>query len=98
MSVKQRLKLFIESQGISINQFEKLCDLSKGYVGNIRVSIQPGKLSSISHRFPGLNTGWLLTGEGEMLKKAEANQFRGNYRAHKRAVPRPLRGGFGTVV
>ena len=25
-------------------------------------------------------------------KKAEANQFRGNYRAHKRAVPRPLRG------
>jgi hypothetical protein len=31
-------------------------------------------------------------------KKAEADQFRGNYRAHKRAVSRPLRGGFGTVV
>ena len=74
MNVKQRLKSFIESQDISINQFEKLCGLSSGYVGNIRVSIQPGKLSNISHRFPDLNTGWLLTGEGEMLKKTGANQ------------------------
>ncbi len=45
----------------------KECNLS-GYVNNIRVSIQPDKITSIALHFPELNTGWLLTGEGEMLK------------------------------
>lgn len=68
MSVKERLKEFINFSNLSTNKFEKLCGLSTGYVGNIRVSIQPDKINNIAHRFPELNTGWLLTGEGEMLK------------------------------
>lgn len=67
-TVKQRLQSFIESQKISINRFEKETGLSTGYVNNIRVSIQPDKIKKIAQRFPNLNTGWLLTGEGEMLK------------------------------
>lgn len=68
-SVKQRLILFLEYKNITKNKFEKLCGLSTGYIKNMRVSIQPEKIRNIAAIFPDLNTGWLLTGEGEMLKK-----------------------------
>ncbi len=71
-TVKQRLIDFIKSQGISVNKFEKACGLSIGYVKNIRKSIQPEKLRCISLIFPNLNTGWLMTGEGEMLRENSA--------------------------
>jgi hypothetical protein len=34
----------------------------------MRKSIQPDKVESIALNFPDLNVGWLLTGEGLMLK------------------------------
>ncbi|MCD8313180.1 MAG: hypothetical protein LUC24_03380 [Bacteroidales bacterium] len=40
---------------------------------NIRKSIQPEKLRCIALTFPDLNTGWLMTGEGRMLKDGAAN-------------------------
>lgn len=67
-TVKDRLILFIEYKGISKNAFEKACGLSTRYVSNMRQSIQPDKIKKIALAFPELNTGWLLTGEGEMLK------------------------------
>ena len=70
-SVKERLKAFIEYKKISIRSFENRCGLSYGYVNNMRVSIQPAKLKSISLQFPDLNKSWLLTGEGEMLVPTE---------------------------
>ena len=51
-SVKERLKAFIEYKKISIRSFENRCGLSYGYVNNMRVSIQPAKLKSISLQFP----------------------------------------------
>lgn len=66
-SVKARLIRFIDSKGLSKNKFEEICGLSKRYVSNISVSIQPDKVKKISLMFPDLNTGWLLTGDGEML-------------------------------
>lgn len=71
-TVKERLKEFIEYKGISIRSFESTCGLSYGYVGNMRQSIQPDKVTKIAHCFPDLNTGWLLSGEGEMLKTDQA--------------------------
>lgn len=71
-SVKERLKAFIEEKGISVRSFESQCGLSYGYVGNMRQSIQPDKIKRIAHCFPDLNTGWLLTGEGNMLKDEDA--------------------------
>lgn len=56
---------------MSIRKFELTCGLSLGYINNIRVSIQPDKVTRIADNFPDLSTGWLLTGEGEMLKKEE---------------------------
>ena len=69
-SVKERLRQFIKYTGLSINKFEQACGLGKSYVGNMRVSLQPDKIQSIVRKFPELNTGWLLTGEGEMLRES----------------------------
>lgn len=68
-TVKERLKEFIKHTGLSVNKFEQLCGLGKSYVGNMRVSMQPDKIQKIVRKFPELNSGWLLTGEGEMLRK-----------------------------
>ena len=67
--VKQRLISFIEYLGLSKNAFEIACGLSTRYVSNISSSISPSKLKIISLKYPQLNAGWLLTGEGEMIKK-----------------------------
>lgn len=67
-TVKQRLTKFINYKGISIRQFCLSIGASPAFVANIVKSIQPDKVNSITNQYPDLNTGWLLTGEGEMLK------------------------------
>lgn len=67
-TVKERLIDFITYLGISKREFEGRCGLSSRYVSNISVSVGADKLRTISAIFPELNTEWLLTGEGEMLK------------------------------
>lgn len=67
-SVKERLIAFIDYKGITKNKFETLCSLSKRYVSNISRSISPDVAERISLTFPDLNMGWVMTGEGEMLK------------------------------
>lgn len=72
--VKDRLILFLKHKRLSQGKFEKMLDLSSGYVANIRQSIQPDKLVRIASLFPELNVSWLLIGErlgGPMLKDAE---------------------------
>ncbi len=66
-TIKDRLKQFIKSQGIRQVAFEKEIGLSNGYVNNIRQSIQPDKLERIVLKYPQLNSGWLMTGQGGML-------------------------------
>lgn len=67
-TVKERLILFVKHLGISQSKFEKHCGLANGYINNIRRSITNDKLQQIALNYPDLNTGWVLTGEGEMLK------------------------------
>ena len=79
-TVKERLAAFIEFKGLSKNKFEQMCGLSRRYASNISRSIQPDKIEKISLAFPDLNTGWLLTGEGEMLKEGgESPEGQGVY-------------------
>lgn len=67
-TIKQRLKDFIEYKGISTRQFCLSIGASPAFVANMVKSIQPDRINSIANQYPELNTGWLLTGEGSMLK------------------------------
>ena len=69
MPVKERLKEFIKYKDLSIRQFTKEIGVSESYVSNMRASIHPEKIKSIANKYPELNTEWLLTGEGSMLKE-----------------------------
>lgn len=70
MTVKQRLIEFAKSQEKSVRSFEIKAGLNPGYVNNIRQSIQPDKLQRIAQKYPQLNPGWLMTGEGNMLQRS----------------------------
>lgn len=72
-TIKERLILFIRHLNIGQGKFETRCGLANGYVNNIRRSITPEKLQQIARQYPELNTGWLMTGEGEMLKESVTN-------------------------
>lgn len=67
-TIKELLIAFISYLHLGQGKFEKECGLANGYVNNIRKSITPEKLQQIALRYPELNTGWLMTGEGEMLR------------------------------
>jgi transposase len=70
MSVKERLIEFVKYKGISNSEFCRRIGVSNAFISSMVKSIQPDKLKSITSSFPELNTGWLMTGEGEMLKDA----------------------------
>lgn len=72
MSVKERLMEFLSYEGIGQKRFAESIGMSSGYVNAIRKSIQPGTIHKIAMQYPNLNTGWLLTGEGKMLRGNEA--------------------------
>lgn len=74
MTVKERLIKFIEYKGLSQSRFEKIVGLANGYVNNIRKSISPEKLQLIALNFPELDTAWLLTDSGQMLKEDKMPQ------------------------
>lgn len=69
MSVKQRLRDYIKYKGINERTFCLSIGASTSFVNSMRVSIQPSKVESIAAHYPDLSTGWLLTGEGKMLKE-----------------------------
>lgn len=77
-TIKERLISFIKYLQIGQGKFESQCGLANGYVNNIRRSITPEKLQQIALQFPDLNTGWLMTGEGEMLRSRVSQTSHGN--------------------
>lgn len=85
-TVKERLISFISFLGLSKNAFENACGLSTRYVSNISSSITPQKLKQISLKYPQLNTAWLLTGEGEMLKPQQPSVQQTNYNGNNNYV------------
>ena len=68
MAVKERLIEYIKFKGISIRSFCRTSGLSESYVTSIRSSIQPDKLDMIAKHYTDLNIGWVVTGEGDMIK------------------------------
>ncbi len=66
--INKRLASFVESLNIDVKAFEIQTGLSNGFVNNVGDSIRTSSLDKISKAHPTLNTSWLLTGEGQMLK------------------------------
>lgn len=67
-TVKERLIEFLKYKKIGQAKFAAVVGLSRGFVNSISKSIQPKTLDKISMQYPELNKGWLLTGEGQMIK------------------------------
>lgn len=67
MDLKDRLLLFIEYKGIDKASFERLSDLSNGFVDKSGDNTRKASLDKISNAFPELNIAWLRTGQGDML-------------------------------
>ncbi len=75
MSIKKRLDLVIKELGLSGRGFEKEVGLTNGSYTSIRDGVGADKLNKIVVRFPQISAEWLLTGEGEMLKKNATMKF-----------------------
>lgn len=66
-NLKSRLKKFIDSNNISVREFERINGFPNGTINAITDNISKKRLDAIVENFPTLNTPWLLTGKGEML-------------------------------
>ena len=67
-NVKSRTQKFVQYKGLTMKEFEQMCNLSTGYVTCLRKGYGPEKLNNVLRSFPDLNREWLLFGEGEMIK------------------------------
>ena len=68
VGVRGRIKAYLQEKNISQNKFAKAIGVSPAFVNNISKGIGADKLQRISNIFTDLNTDWLLTGKGNMLK------------------------------
>lgn len=73
-NVKERLIAYLEHIGINKSEFGRRIGVSSAFITSMRKSIQPDKIAAIQREFPDLNTEWLLTGEGEMIRKEFRNE------------------------
>lgn len=72
-TVKDRLKHFIKTLGMSVNAFEKKWGTGQSYVNNISKGIGNEHLTNLCNLYPELNLNWLFTGKGSMLLSESEN-------------------------
>lgn len=66
-----RIKIYLDSKGISVREFEQKAGMSNGsFASQVKnnKTIGVDKLENILRVFPELNPDWVLTGNGQMLK------------------------------
>lgn len=71
MELKNRIRTFCDHLGLSIREFERECALGRGNISNMGGAIGTDKVSKIIVRYPEINLYWLITGEGEMIRRTE---------------------------
>lgn len=74
-TIKERIARFLEYKGFGQAKFAELAGLSKGFANVVGDSISTKSLTKIKDAYPELNTDWLITGEGSMLKEEPGTLF-----------------------
>lgn len=77
MKAIDRIKEYIDYKGFNNSKFEKLTDLSNGYVATQskrNADVGEGVFKKILDNCLDINPVWLLTGNGEMLKEGDQTQ------------------------
>ena len=90
--VVKRLKEYIDYKGLSIAYFEKSIGMSNASFGKSlknNGSIGSDKLENILRIYADINTDWLLTGRGSMLK-TDTTTLMGDQDSHKEEDNRPV--------
>lgn len=76
--MNERINVFIQSLGITVSEFERLCGLSNGAVSKMGDNTRTSTIDKISKTYPSLNIAWLRTGEGEMIKGSVSQTSHGD--------------------
>jgi transcriptional regulator with XRE-family HTH domain len=66
--MKERLIEFLAYLGMGQTKFEEKVGLSRGFVNTLKNNLTIKTLGKIESACPELNTEWLKTGKGEMIK------------------------------
>lgn len=90
MSLRDRIKAFIDYLGVETRAFELACDLSNGFVNNLGHSMREASLNKIINTYPQLNRNWLLTGDGTMLHHGNKLHSPQKEQTFYKALPQPV--------
>lgn len=72
MGIKDRLERYIAYKRLSKRRFQASIGVSSSYIQGMTQNMSADVLHKISTTYPDLNTDWLLTGEGDMLKPQQS--------------------------
>lgn len=70
MNAKDRLLMFLKEKKLGQSRFEGIVGIGNGYITKSGGSIGSNVIAKIALKFPELNTEWLITGEGSMIRSA----------------------------
>jgi len=71
-AIRDRLALFLTDLDISVQKFERQCNMGQGAASKLSDKSYATTYAKISKAYPQLNIEWLKTGEGEMLNPTNA--------------------------
>lgn len=67
MGAKERLRAYLKLKGISQTDFLNSIGASPGYIAAMSKGFRPRYEPMVREKYPDLNIGWILTGDGQML-------------------------------
>lgn len=76
MTVKDRMLALVDYTKLSKRKFQESIGVSNSYIQNISEGIGADVLNRITIQYPEINTHWLITGEGKMLREGSEYELK----------------------